>query len=166
LPDYKPVKQEVNGTVILSPLVFPGLALLGWCQPDANSRLKCQLFQLKAWLKLTLKKSRFKLFNLVYTWSSLADDVASYSTSERYRQQSKRSNCLCMKIRTYFPIYCFIEQFRILNNWKKYNCYYCTKIPTICERNKNRMNKNRNRDSEFFRQLLWQINAKIVKYLC
>jgi hypothetical protein len=23
--DYKPVKQEVNGTVILPPLVFPGL---------------------------------------------------------------------------------------------------------------------------------------------
>jgi hypothetical protein len=26
-PDSKPVKQEVNGTVILPPLVFPGLAL-------------------------------------------------------------------------------------------------------------------------------------------
>jgi hypothetical protein len=24
-PDSKPVKQEVNGTVILPPLVFPGL---------------------------------------------------------------------------------------------------------------------------------------------
>jgi hypothetical protein len=26
--DYKPVKQEVNGTVILPPLVFPGPVLL------------------------------------------------------------------------------------------------------------------------------------------
>ncbi len=25
--DFKPVKQEVNGTMILSPLVFPGLSM-------------------------------------------------------------------------------------------------------------------------------------------
>jgi hypothetical protein len=28
--DSKPVKQEVNSTVILSDLVFPGLTLAGW----------------------------------------------------------------------------------------------------------------------------------------
>ncbi len=27
--DYKPVKQEVNGTVILPPLVFPGFSHVG-----------------------------------------------------------------------------------------------------------------------------------------
>jgi hypothetical protein len=31
--DSKPVKQEVNGTVILPPLVFPGLTFL-WCSKN------------------------------------------------------------------------------------------------------------------------------------
>jgi hypothetical protein len=39
----KPVKQEVNGTVILPPLVFPGLSLIlsmGWTEDVSNYLVK------------------------------------------------------------------------------------------------------------------------------
>jgi hypothetical protein len=38
MADSKPVKQEVNGTVILPPLVFPGSRVCHWVQLGSYSR--------------------------------------------------------------------------------------------------------------------------------
>ena len=40
--DSKPVKQEVNGTVILPPLVFPGLSHRDHSLPTARANMHCQ----------------------------------------------------------------------------------------------------------------------------
>jgi hypothetical protein len=37
MADFKPVKQEVNGTMILPPLVFPGLTHKHWTNVKKNS---------------------------------------------------------------------------------------------------------------------------------
>ncbi len=47
MADSEPVKQEVNGTVILPPLVFPDLThnlkIGGWLQPLAPKRSQTKL---------------------------------------------------------------------------------------------------------------------------
>ncbi len=55
--DSKPVKQQVNGTVILPPLVFPGLLLYCFCQKViiylSTTLRRCEptCFMLNGWVK-------------------------------------------------------------------------------------------------------------------
>jgi len=49
--DFKPVKQEVNGTVLLPPLVFPGLAYFG---PPTGTKKRFY----KHWNRLNASKMR------------------------------------------------------------------------------------------------------------
>ncbi len=63
--DSKPVKQEANGTVILSPLVFPGAGRRGLCEcvkghPVVYSQLYTRMYNKrgKAYKSMSMKLSK------------------------------------------------------------------------------------------------------------
>jgi hypothetical protein len=80
--DSKPVKQEVNSTVILPPLVFPGTSLACWHYGE--NRAKLARFRIQDVYFCSLKRTGLILID---------DEIKSFTptTSERKRKSFRRN---------------------------------------------------------------------------
>ncbi len=85
--DSKPVKQEVNGTVILPPLVFPDYALI---RVNYNYADKCVSYAKKGFKGLTHKLNYTHMFILQLRQYIRKTQLCLYTCKLQLRRQMRK----------------------------------------------------------------------------